>query len=82
MGISNSAIILYLKDYYMEQKTTLIQATVSIFGVSVSFLESIELYARIGGAFIGITVGIFTIYRLVLDIKIKRKQIKDNANSK
>ena len=79
---TNSAIILYLKDYYMEYKTSLTQATISLLGVSISFLDSIELYARIGGAVVGITVGVFTIYRLILDIKLKRKQLKDSdANS-
>jgi uncharacterized membrane protein YfcA len=82
MAISNSVIILYLKDYYMEYKTSLIQSTISILGVSISFLESIEIYARIAGAFVGITVGIFTIYRLWLDIKLKRKQIKNDASNK
>jgi hypothetical protein len=74
---NNSAILLYIKDYYVEYKTSLLQGAISLLGVSISFLDSIEVYARIGGAFVGITVGVFTIYRLYLDIKLKKKQLKD-----
>lgn len=73
-------------EYWMDHKVTSIQGLVSILGVSISFLESIEIWARLIGASIGIAVGILTIYRLVLDIKAKKKAIKmlekDERNGK
>lgn len=77
--INNSAIFLYLKDYYVEYKHSIVNAFISIGGVSISFLESVEIYARLFGAFVGITVGVFTIYRLILDIRLKRKQLKNEG---
>lgn len=82
MIVNNSAIFLYLKDYYVEYKHSLVNGVISIGGVSVSFLDSIEIYARLFGAFVGITVGIFTIYRLILDIRLKRKQLKNARDVK
>lgn len=65
-----------LHEYWMDHKATLTQGLVSILGVSISFLESIEIYVRLIGASVGIAVGILTIYRLVLDIKTKKKAMK------
>jgi hypothetical protein len=63
----------YMRDYAAEHKNTLIKGSISILSVSISFIESIELYIRIAGGLIGISIGILTIYRLVLEIKYKRK---------
>ena len=75
-----------LYGYWMDHKATLTQGLVSILGVSISFLESVEIYVRLIGASVGIAVGILTIYRLVLDIRAKKKAMKmldeDERNNK
>lgn len=74
---SKFILIAFLKEYAIEHKGLFAQVSITLAGISMGFLESIEIYVRLFGAAIGISVGVLTMWKLILDIRKKKAEAKE-----
>ena len=72
--------------HVIEHKASIKLGLGSMLSISVGFVEQFEVWLRLVGLILGVLVGIMTLYRMYLDVKVKNKQLKsikkdDNSDS-
>jgi len=70
-------MIITIMTYVNEHKDLVLKGVGSLFLMAVGWLDEVEIWFRICSLIVGLLLGIFTIYKVYLDIRIKHKHLKD-----